>query len=96
MTKEEYIGARTKLATDYFAKCEALKQQYARENAQNAIFEGDLITDGKNYLIVKSIRFTDDNNEPELIYYGEKVKKDGSKLKRAQTISIKDTNAQKI
>lgn len=96
MTKEEYIDARTKLATDYFVKCEALKQQYAMENAQNAIFEGDLITDGKNYLIVKSIRFTDENNEPELIYYGEKVKKNGSKLKRAQTISIKDTNAQKV
>lgn len=96
MTKDEYIKARTELATDYFVKCEALKQQYAIENAQNAVFVGDLITDGKNYLIVNSIQYTDDNNEPEIIYYGEKVKKDGSKMKRAQTISIKDKNAQKL
>ena len=96
MTKDEYIKARTELATDYFAKCEALKQQYAMENAQNAVFEGDLITDGKNYIIVNSIRYIDDNNGPEIIYYGEKVKKDGSKMKRAQTISIKDKNAQKV
>ena len=96
MTKDEYIEARTELATDYFVKCEALKQQYAIENAQNAVYVGDLITDGKNYLIVNSIQYTDDNNGPEIIYCGEKVKKDGSKMKRKQTISIKDKNAQKL
>ena len=92
MNKEEYLAARTSLAVKYFELCEQLKAQYASENKSNDVKKGDVITDGKNYICVEGFRFGEIDNEPEIIYYGEKVKKDGGKLKKSHSLEIFDRN----
>jgi len=90
MTKEEYEKARADLARKQLNEQVALARSYAESN--NVVKIGDTISDHIGGMIVDRIESPRFINEPQCMYYGIELTKQGEPMKRQSGRAIFQKN----